>query len=441
MTSTPLLEVEHLSMSFQTSRGPLLAVDDVAITVGHGETLGIVGETGSGKSALVRTIMNLQPRSAVVAPESRILFEGEDLRSLSKARARHVWGREISMIFQDPMTSLNPVKTIGAQMSAPMRYHLDISRKEALARAEDLLARSGSRRRPDGCASTRMSCRAACAERVMIAIALSCDPKLFIADEPTTALDVTVQKQILDLLKKLQAGAKMAVILITHDLGVAAGRTDRIAVMYAGRHRRDRADPAAVHRDAASVHTSAPSSIPRIEQPSHTRLEAIAGRPPDLVEPPPGCRFAPRCPYVQPRCSEEEPPLNAAGAWPPRARCWFPVGTEAGRDALEHDLAAHVPQAEEAVAGDPGLIAKLELKETGDESRTVTDGRNRQGAPALGRRAVARRGSRGRVPRVRRAHAAGGVGYQPGRRQGWRHSAWSAKRAAASRRRARRSCS
>lgn len=372
MGPTPLLEVEHLSMTFQTSRGPLRAVDDVSITLGHGETLGIVGETGSGKSALVRTIMGLQPRSATVDPASRIMFDGEDLRSIVASGSRHVWGREIAMIFQDPMTSLNPVKSIGAQMSAPMRYHLGLSRKEALVRAEDLLSQVGISAPARRLKQYPHELSGGMRQRVMIAIALSCDPKLLIADEPTTALDVTVQKQILDLLTKLQQEREMAVILITHDLGVAAGRTDRIAVMYAGRTV-ETAPTRQLFTEMRHPYTQALLlSIPRIEQPSHTRLEAISGRPPDLVQPSPGCQFAERCPFVQPRCTEEEPPLDAAGTPPHAARCWFPVGTPAGRAALEHNLADHVRQAEEAVSGDPDLIAKLELPDITDDSRTVT---------------------------------------------------------------------
>jgi peptide/nickel transport system ATP-binding protein len=198
-------------------------------------------------------------------------------------------------------------------------------------------------------------------QRVMIAIALSCDPKLLIADEPTTALDVTVQKQILDLLARVQQDRQMAVVLITHDLGVVAGRTNRIAVMYAGR-----IAETAPTRDLFSAmrhpYTQALLlSIPRVEHPSHTRLEAISGRPPDLVMPPAGCRFAPRCPYVQDRCQHEEPPLDAEEAGTHLARCWYPVGTDLGRQALEQNLAAHVPQTEAAVAGDEDLVARLEI--------------------------------------------------------------------------------
>ena len=361
MTAAPLLNVEHLSTSFTTTRGPLRAVDDVSFSVAHGETLGIVGETGSGKSALVRTIMGLQPRSAVIAPESRIVFDGVDTRSLPRAKARHFWGREIAMIFQDPMTSLNPVRKIEAQLIAPMRYHLGLSKRDARARALDLLGQVGISAPTRRLQQFPYELSGGMRQRVMIAIALSCDPKLLIADEPTTALDVTVQKQILDLLARVQQERQMAVILITHDLGVVAGRTNRIAVMYAGRIAETAPTPDLFGVMRHPYTQALLLSIPRVEYASHTRLEAIAGRPPDLVAPPAGCRFAPRCPYVQDRCQQEEPPLEADSTGKHFARCWYPVGTDLGREALEHNLAAHVPQTEAAVGGDQDLVARLEL--------------------------------------------------------------------------------
>jgi peptide/nickel transport system ATP-binding protein len=367
-----LLSVEHLTTAFATSRGPLRAVDDVSFTLRPGETFGIVGESGSGKSALVRTIMGLQPRSAIVPPESRLVFDGADVRSLSREQKRHFWGPQIAMIFQDPMTSLNPVRTIGSQMIAPIRYHLGLSRSEAQSRAAGLLAQVGISAPDRRLKQYPHELSGGMRQRVMIAIALSCDPKLLIADEPTTALDVTVQKQILDLLARLQQERHMAVILISHDLGVVAGRTARTAVMYAGRIV-ETAPTADLFDAMRHPYTQALLlSVPRLEQPSHTRLEAIAGRPPDLVAIPPGCRFSPRCPYVQPRCREEEPPLDAAGTARHPARCWYPVGTGAGREALERNLAAHVAQAEAVVGGDADLLARLELVENDKKSEAAT---------------------------------------------------------------------
>lgn len=371
MTSS-LLAVEHLSTTFATPRGPLRAVDDVSFTLSRGETLGIVGETGSGKSALVRTIMGLQPGSAVVPPESRIVFDGVDTHTLPRAKARHLWGRHIAMIFQDPMTSLNPVRTIGSQLTTPLRYHLGLSRREARARAADLLAQVGISEAARRLGHYPHQLSGGMRQRVMIAIALSCDPQLLIADEPTTALDVTVQKEILDLLARLQQQRQMAVILITHDLGVVAGRTDRIAVMYAGRMV-ETAPTRDLFQAVRHPYTQGLLlSIPRIEQPSHTRLEAIAGRPPDLVTVPPGCRFAPRCPYAQARCHEEEPPLASVGDGAHAARCWYPVGMDAAREALGHNLAAHTAQAAEAVGGDAKLLDRMEVPDNSERSRAVT---------------------------------------------------------------------
>ena len=352
----PLLQVDSLSTSFRTPRGLLRAVDDVSFSVRRGETIGIVGESGSGKSVLVRTIMNLQPPSAVVSTHSRILFEGRDVHSLQRDESRHFWGRQVAMIFQDPMTSLNPVRKIGRQLTDPMRFHLSLSRGAARTRAIELLGQVGIPSPERRLEQYPHQLSGGMRQRVMIAIALSCKPKLLIADEPTTALDVTVQKQILDLLGELRRESNMTMILITHDLGVVAGRTDRIGVMYAGRIA-EMAETRTLFRETRHPYTeSLLLSIPRIEYPSHTRLEAIIGRPPDMVNPPSGCRFAPRCPYVQARCHDEEPPLRALEDDEHLFRCWYPVDTDEGRRALASNLTAHVPQAEAAV-GDDSLLA------------------------------------------------------------------------------------
>ena len=336
----PLLQVENLSTAFRTSRGILRAVDDVSFTLDKGETLGIVGESGSGKSVLVRSIMNILPRTAIIPPQTKVILEGKDTRRLSKAEAKHFWGTQIAMVFQDPMTSLNPVKKIGTQITDPLRFHLDMSKDAARARAIELLDLV---RIPEPARRLNQyphELSGGMRQRVIIAIALSCNPKLLVADEPTTALDVTVQKQILDLLENLQRDLHMAMILITHDLGVVAGRADRIAVMYAGRMV-ETAGTQALFRNMRHPYAEALlKSIPRLENPSHTRLDAISGRPPDMVRPPAGCRFAPRCRYAQDKCVAELPELTAASDPGHRFACFFPVGTPEGERALAANLAA-----------------------------------------------------------------------------------------------------
>ena len=213
----PLLQVENLSTAFRTSRGILRAVDEVSFTLEKGETLGIVGESGSGKSVLVRSIMNILPRTALIPPQTKVILEGKDTRLLSRAEAKHFWGTQIAMVFQDPMTSLNPVKKIGTQITDPLRFHLGMSKSAARARAIELLDLV---RIPEPARRLNQyphELSGGMRQRVIIAIALSCNPKLLVADEPTTALDVTVQKQILDLLENLQRDLNMAMILITHD--------------------------------------------------------------------------------------------------------------------------------------------------------------------------------------------------------------------------------
>jgi peptide/nickel transport system ATP-binding protein len=336
----PLLQLEDLTTTFATPRGPLRAVDAVSFEVGRGETIGIVGESGSGKSVLVRSVMDLLPRTATVA--GRVVFDGRDIRDMPQRDRRHLWGREIAMIFQDPMTSLNPVKTVGRQITDPIRHHLRLSRKAARLRAMELLALVHV---PDPARRLTQyphELSGGMRQRVMIAIAVSCSPKLLIADEPTTALDVTVQRQILDLIGALQHEMGMSVILITHDLGVVAGRTKRVLVMYAGQVVEE-GGTSVLFEDVRHPYTEALlTSIPKVDLPSQTRLSAISGRPPDLVNPPPGCRFAARCRQSQARCVDERPRLQAElagiGATSPSAHrfaCFFPVGSSLAGVARE----------------------------------------------------------------------------------------------------------
>src|SRR3954470_4825143 len=324
-SAEPLLRVEHLTTTFPTSRGKLRAVDDVSFELDQGETIGIVGESGSGKSVLVRSVMNLLPRTATV--EGEVYFEGRNVRTLPKADRKHFWGPQIAMVFQDPMTSLNPVKRIGVQITDPLRYHLGLSRADARTRALELLELVRIPEPERRLKQYPHELSGGMRQRVMIAIAVSCNPKLLIADEPTTALDVTVQKQILDLLGRLQRELNMSVILITHDLGVVAGRTKRVMVMYAGQMVEE-AGTRALFAEMRHPYTEALlASIPKIELPSHTRLLTIAGRPPDLVHPPEGCRFAPRCQYARTECHAVPPGISLTEDVTHRYRCFFPVGS------------------------------------------------------------------------------------------------------------------
>lgn len=324
---SPLLTVQKLRTTIATSAGPLVAVADVDLTLDRGKSLGIVGESGSGKSMLVRSIMGIAPSAATVDVASRIEFDGRDVTTLAPKEARKFWGTEIAMIFQDPLTSLNPVRTIGRQITDPLRYHRGMSKMEARARALELLDRV---RIPS--AATRLGeyphqLSGGMRQRIGIAIALSCNPKLLIADEPTTALDVTVQYEILELLRTIQAEQQMAMILVSHDLGVVSRYTDRIGVMYAGRLLETSAT-GSLRDHARHPYTEALlQSIPRTDLPPHTRLQAIDGRPPDLLHPDPGCRFAPRCRYVRDRCRTVEPLLSNDPDRTHPTACHFPIGT------------------------------------------------------------------------------------------------------------------
>jgi oligopeptide/dipeptide ABC transporter ATP-binding protein len=335
---TRLLRVVDLKTHFRTERGTVRAVDGVSLTLDRGRTLGVVGESGSGKTILSRSIMGLLPRRNVVR-EGHVYYEGNDIIGYRPDQMRDVWGAEMAMIFQDPMTSLNPVMKIGRQITESLIYHLKMDKKEADETALSLLASVGIPEPARRLHEYPHQLSGGMRQRVTIAIALACGPKLLFADEPTTALDVTVQAQILNLLQRQQRERHMAMILVTHDLGVVAGRTDEIAVMYGGKIV-ERAPTLTLFRDMKMPYTEAlMNSIPKLEHRSHTRLEAIPGRPPDLVNPPRGCNFAPRCKYVQPRCREEEPPLAEIGSTGHFYRCWYPVGTPEGEEALARNRA------------------------------------------------------------------------------------------------------
>ena len=320
-----ILTVESLSTTFATERGPVRAVDDVSLTLDRGQSLGIVGESGSGKTVLSRSIMGLLPSTA--RREGSIRFGDQELLGPGAPDMSRLWGREMSMVFQNPMVSLNPVMRIGEQIAEPLRIHLGMSRRDARSTAIRLLrdVRIPEPERRVNQYPHELS--GGMRQRVMIAIALACGPSLLFADEPTTALDVTVQAQILDLIAEQRAERNMSVILVTHDLGVVAGHTDVIAVMYGGRLV-ETAPTATLFADMRMPYTEALlASIPRLDQPSHTRLTTIPGRPPELIDPPPGCPFAPRCAYARDRCREERPPLSPTQDPTHSYACWFPVGS------------------------------------------------------------------------------------------------------------------
>ncbi len=319
----PLLEVEDLQVAFNTSRGRLRAVQGVSLQLEQGKTLGIVGESGSGKTVLSRAIMGLLPRASTIQTGS-VRYKGTEILNVPDDELRQLWSTHIAMVFQDPMTSLNPVQRIGNQITEPLRIHLKLSKSEAKETALSLLMQVGIPSPVERYEAYPAQLSGGMRQRVVIAIALACAPRLLMADEPTTGLDVTVQAQILDLLGRLQHERDMAMILVTHDLGVVATRTDEIIVMYAG-NVVERAPTNVLFKSLAMPYTEALlNSMPRLANPSHTRLTAIEGRPPDLLRPPAGCPFSPRCPYAQERCHVEKPPLVEAAPGHSYA-CWYPL--------------------------------------------------------------------------------------------------------------------
>jgi peptide/nickel transport system ATP-binding protein len=316
-----ILRVRHLTTSFATEAGQAHAVDDVSLTLLEGETLGIVGESGCGKTVTALSILGLIDRPGDIASESVVEYQGEDLTKMSPAQLRRVRGAEIAMIFQEPTASLNPVLTVGSQVVEALRAHRSVSRAAARARAVELFELVGI---PDpikrvGDYPHQLS--GGMQQRVMIAMALSCEPKILIADEPTTALDVTIQAQILELLVDLKRRLGMAMMLITHDLGIVAGVADRVAVMYGGQIV-EQADTEELFRQPAHPYTSALlRAVPRIDKPV-ARLATIPGAVPPATAWPPACRFHPRCPHVMDRCRSNMPVLTDVGR-EHLTRCWL----------------------------------------------------------------------------------------------------------------------
>jgi peptide/nickel transport system ATP-binding protein len=325
--ASKLLVVKDLTTTFATLAGPLTAVGGVSFDLDKNETMGIVGESGSGKTVLSRTIMGLQQRTNVTVTGS-VLLNGQEIVGASENAKRKLWGTEVAMVFQDPMTSLNPVMRIGKQIDETLRVRLGMSRADAKARAIELLELVGipSPQRRYNAYPGQLS--GGMRQRVVIATALACTPKLLMADEPTTGLDVTIQAQILNLLEDLKEQLHMSVILVTHDLGVVATRTSKIVVMYAGRivEMGSTREVFAHHR---MPYTRALlESSPKITNPSHTRLTTIPGRPPNLLKLADGCSFAPRCAYATERCHVERPELTPTGQPGHLFACWNPLTSE-----------------------------------------------------------------------------------------------------------------
>jgi oligopeptide transport system ATP-binding protein len=322
-----LLEVRNLSTQFFTREGVVHAVDDVSFELEYGETLGLVGESGCGKSvtALSLTRLVASPPGKIVSGE--VIFDGIDIMKLSSEEMRLLRGRKIGFIFQDPMTSLNPTLPIGFQIAESARLHLGLSKRAADDRAIELLAKVGIPRARERMGDYPHQFSGGMRQRVMIAIALACDPMLLLADEPTTALDVTIQAQILDLIRSLSEEFGTAVILITHDLGIAAGMCHRINVMYAGRIVETGLVDDIFEQPKMPYSWGLLDSLPRMDEEKGSRLRTIEGLPPDLINPGKECRFSPRCKYVHDKCRVEEPDLSEREGEGHRARCF---GTEPG---------------------------------------------------------------------------------------------------------------
>lgn len=316
-----LIEVRNLQTQFFTQDGIVHAVNGINYEVAEGETVAIVGESGSGKSVGVMSLIRLIPEPPGKIVNGEVNFDGQDLLKLNEEELRQIRGNRIAMIFQDPMTSLNPVLTIGRQITEALELHLNMNREESRARAIELLELVGI---PD--AGPRLDdyphqFSGGMRQRVMIAMGLSCNPQLLIADEPTTALDVTIQAQIVDLVTRLQSELGMAIIWITHDLGVVAGLADRVLVMYAGFIVEEGPVDVIYGQPRHPYTLGLLRSIPRLDLGRQKRLIPIEGLPPDLLDPPQSCPFAPRCPFVVDKCLEENPPLMAISAVR-KSACW-----------------------------------------------------------------------------------------------------------------------
>jgi oligopeptide transport system ATP-binding protein len=335
-----LLEVKNLKTQFFTQDGVVHAVNGISYHVDSGETVAIVGESGSGKSVGVMSLIRLIPQPPGKIVDGEVIFDGQDLLKLKEDELREIRGNRIAMIFQDPMTSLNPVLTIGRQITEAIELHLNMNKEQARKRAVQLLEMVGIPGAESRLDDYPHQFSGGMRQRVMIAMGLSCDPQLLIADEPTTALDVTIQAQIVDLVRRLQDELGMAIIWITHDLGVVAGMADRVLVMYSG-FIVEEGNVNDIYAHPRHPYTlGLLRSIPRLDLGRQKRLIPIDGLPPDLLEPPTHCPFAPRCSFVQDKCWQENPTLVEVTPGH-KAACWVDIS----------NVAVHVTNAQEAVEG------------------------------------------------------------------------------------------
>jgi peptide/nickel transport system ATP-binding protein len=357
-----LLEITDLRTEIQLKEGVVHAVDGVTLHVDEGETLGIVGESGCGKTMTALTIMQLLPNGGRIAGGS-IKLGNRELTELNPEAMRKIRGDEIGMIFQDPLSSLNPTHTVGKQIAETVLLHREVTKKEAYERAIEVLDLVGMPRARERVDEYPHQFSGGMRQRVMIAMALACEPKLLIADEPTTALDVTIQKQILELIDDLRRRLGMAVIMVTHDLGVIAGRADRVAVMYAGKVV-ETTETSALYANPRHPYTEALfHALPEKSAETRERLYSIPGAPPDLVNPPLGCRFAPRCRYATDKC-RSEPPVLAGETTAHTYACFFPVG------AREKTVAGHLTVVEPLASVEEELVEELAI---GDVVLTARD--------------------------------------------------------------------
>jgi peptide/nickel transport system ATP-binding protein len=362
----PVLQISDLSTHIQLARSVVQAVGGISLTIEPGETLGLVGESGCGKSMTGLSIMGLLPPGGSIVGGS-IKLDGRELVGLPASDLREIRGNDIAMIFQDPLTSLDPTKTIGYQVAEPLRRHLGASKAAAMDRAAEVLGLVGMPRPRERLSDYPHQLSGGLRQRVMIAMALACEPKLLIADEPTTALDVTIQAQILALLRELSERLGMAMLLITHDMGVIAGNADRVQVMYAGRMVETAAAGTLFRRMRHPYTRALLASIPRLSQDSDQPLLSIGGLPPDLSDPPAGCRFAPRCGRATDQCRTSEPPLSGESQQHLFA-CWHPVAGPA-----QAGIAAGAAGPGRAEAAVPPRRTLLEVRDLVKEFR-VTSG-------------------------------------------------------------------